>query len=365
MIEFKEKINYLYEATEYLCRRDNGKSICTKLLEAKRDSKNMPNIPFASLEGVAKLESLLDEHIVKDEVMVFYFSPLCEDITETGDVISLGKLLLSCPDNAPADYSIDDLIAFYREASTNDIIKKYASVMTVGCGTGQAFSATNMEEYVKEINEFFGDAEAKWRLIDIVVNPIPHMERLRSLLQTTSELIKKNEVLYADSISLTNQNLKKEDIIKRLKKMNIVLPKNTENVIIYPSLFLFNAVFVSFSENGPVRVYFGVFVDSIFKIRNMQNSAQIYASALKVLSDKNRLETLHSLRDSSSYGQELSERYGITRNAMYYHLDKLVQLGFVDCTITDYKTFYVMNKENVYSFIERVKKYLLGDWKPQ
>ena len=37
MIEIKKKINCVFEAAEYLCRRGSGKSICTKLFEAKRD----------------------------------------------------------------------------------------------------------------------------------------------------------------------------------------------------------------------------------------------------------------------------------------------------------------------------------------
>ncbi len=365
MIEFKKKINCTYEAAEYLCRRGNGKSVCTKLLEAKRDSGNMQDIQFASLDGVARLETILDEQIPKNETMERYFSPLYPDVTETGDVISLGRLLLSCPDKAPADYTVNDLINFYEEVSLDDRVQKYVSVMTVGCGTGQAFSAENMEEYVKEINEFFSDVETKWNLIDIVVNPVVHIKRLMPLLQATSQLIAENEPLYADAISCTERVFSQGDIVERLKEMNIVLPKNIDDVIVYPSLFLFNGVFVAFPQEGPTRVYFGVFVDSVFKIRNFKNSAQVYASAMKVLSDKNRLETLRALRDNTSYGQELSACFDITRNAMYYHLEKLVQLGFVDCTITDYKTFYTMNKNNVYSFLNDVRRYLLGDWKPQ
>ena len=365
MIEIKKKINCVFEAAEYLCRRGSGKSICTKLFEAKRDCGNMTNIPLALFEGAEKLEAILDERVPKNETTELYFSPLYPDVTGTGDVISLGRLLLSCPDEAPNDYTIDDLINFYEKASLDDRVQKYVAVMTVGCGTGQACSAHNMEEYVKEISEFFSDAETKWNLIDIVVNPIPHIKRIMPLIQTTAQLIAENEPLYADIVCCTERVCSQGNIIERLKEMNIVLPKDIDDVVVYPSLFLFNAVFVAFPQEGPIRVYFGVFVDYVFKIRNMKNSAQVYAGTMKVLSDKNRLETLRALRDSVSYGQELAERFDITRNAMYYHLDKLVQLGFVDCTITDYKTFYTMNKANVYSFIERVRQFLLGDWKPQ
>ena len=97
MIEIKKKINCVFEAAEYLCRRGSGKSICTKLFEAKRDCGNMTNIPLALFEGAEKLEAILDERVPKNETTELYFSPLYPDVTGTGDVISLGRLLLSCP----------------------------------------------------------------------------------------------------------------------------------------------------------------------------------------------------------------------------------------------------------------------------
>lgn len=75
MIEIKKKINCVFEAAEYLCRRGSGKSICTKLFEAKRDCGNMTNIPLALFEGAEKLEAILDERVPKTRQRNFIFLP--------------------------------------------------------------------------------------------------------------------------------------------------------------------------------------------------------------------------------------------------------------------------------------------------
>ena len=125
MIEIKKKINCVFEAAEYLCRRGSGKSICTKLFEAKRDCGNMTNIPLALFEGAEKLEAILDERVPKNETTELYFSPLYPDVTGTGDVISLGRLLLSCPDEAPNDYTIDDLIDLAPVAIASPALERF------------------------------------------------------------------------------------------------------------------------------------------------------------------------------------------------------------------------------------------------
>ena len=112
-----------------------------------------------------------------------------------------------------------------------------------------------MEEYVKEISEFFSDAETKWNLIDIVVNPIPHIKRIMPLIQTTAQLIAENEPLYADIVCCTERVCSQGNIIERLKEMNIVLPKDIDDVVVYPSLFLFNALFRRRGRSGFISAY--------------------------------------------------------------------------------------------------------------
>ena len=49
---------------------------------------------------------------------------------------------------------------------------------------------------------------------------------------------------------------------------------------------------------------------------------------------------------------------------MYYHIEKLMSIGLVDCKVTEYKMLYTMNKLNVYNQLTAFRDALLQGWKP-
>ncbi len=152
---------------------------------------------------------------------------------------------------------------------------------------------------------------------------------------------------------------------KKFQSMNIDIDlSNYNEICIYPSIFLFNGLNLNISSSGDVRIFIGVFVDKIFEIRMQRDMAESYITMLKVLSDGTRLKALHEMCDKYSYGQELAERIGGTRNAMYYHLEKMMSIGLIDCKVTDYRMLYTMNKRSVYDKLTALRDYLLNGWTP-
>lgn len=153
------------------------------------------------------------------------------------------------------------------------------------------------------------------------------------------------------------------DFNARLIEMNIII-ENDHDTIVKPSLFLFNGIRLHLGVEGANSLFMGVFIDSIFEMRSRLVDAESYLSMLKTLSDGTRLRVLKSLYNRYSYGQELADELGGTRNAMYYHIEKLMSIGLVDCKVTEYKMLYTMNKLNVYNQLTAFRDALLQGWKP-
>ena len=86
---------------------------------------------------------------------------------------------------------------------------------------------------------------------------------------------------------------------------------------------------------------------------------------MKMLSDPTRFKVLHELCDRESYGQELADKYGGARSAIYYQLDKLLSFNLIDLKMTEYRNLYTMNKQNVYDKMNAIRDYLLNGWKPE
>ena len=84
-----------------------------------------------------------------------------------------------------------------------------------------------------------------------------------------------------------------------------------------------------------------------------------------MLSDRNRFKILHELCGRESYGQELADKFGGARSGIYYHLEKLLGYGLSDVRMTEYRTLYKMNRQNVYDNLTALRDYLVDGWKPE
>ena len=84
-----------------------------------------------------------------------------------------------------------------------------------------------------------------------------------------------------------------------------------------------------------------------------------------MLADNTRFNVLHELCDSSSYGLVLAEKFDVTRNAMYYQLEKLVGYGLLSLEFDERRLMYTMNKKAVFEKLTALRDYLVNGWKPE
>lgn len=92
---------------------------------------------------------------------------------------------------------------------------------------------------------------------------------------------------------------------------------------------------------------------------SLQDETTRVHEAIKLLGDRTRFDILCYLRDRSAYGQELSDRFGLARNTIHHHMNKLLNAGLVTCTVDGSRVYYAMDRENLSVLLAQQQALLL------
>ena len=361
------KIVPLFDAVVYLSKRFCPNRISQSI---KRMITGHPDMQINSLtccERYILLESELDKKFEQDNTMLYYFTPLKTVHPNNSAAISLGSLLLSNISTIPSLDSYDDIIDYYSLEKQDEIFNRYRDnslepfIPTPGEG------CNNLQEFIQIINSIFEKPEDKWAIIDVVSNPVFHLEKLKSLVCAIADYISDASNLFINDIEeLISSFNSKHDLRDILSSLNIDLGSVTlERITFHPSIMMFNGMSITVLGPDQVRIFSGIYMNHVVGSRNNQLQIDSFVPMLKALSDGTRLKALKEMLDKYSFGQELAEKLGGSRNAMYYHLEKMVSIGLIDCKVTEYRMLYTMNKRNVYDKLTALRDFLVDGWKPE
>ncbi len=182
--------------------------------------------------------------------------------------------------------------------------------------------------------------------------------------------------------------IEQNDILHFLtSSLNYDLGSGYEEIIVCHSIL--NPSNISFSlDNDNIYknvIKIGVLFNDKFTIETRVNSnhLEVYQN-LKLLGDKSKFDILVSIKDTSAYGQELSEKFNLSTSTISHHMTALINARFVlsekfnlsTSTISHHMTalinarfvkvekknnriYYSMNKDILENFLNEVNNLLL------
>ena len=123
-----------------------------------------------------------------------------------------------------------------------------------------------------------------------------------------------------------------------------------------PFLFGMDTCLTSDESAGVVQVYCGILRDELLTMLSGQTPVQeaVY-DAYKLLGDRTRFDILCYLRGRSAYGQELSAHFGLSRNTIHHHMNKLLSYGLVRCTTAGNRVYYSLDAQAISLLLDRQK----------
>lgn len=364
---FIDAVNPFFEACEYLAKRFSTKRIADAIAELKPSNEIMHNNIWALYEQVAKIEQELDDAVEATDTLKYYFTPM-ETIEKRaeGSPLSLGSVLLSCFQLKPDEMSLDGLRQFYSTASQATVLARFHSQMLTSSLYGDIKeTCSDMNGFMAYIDSVLVRPEEKWKVMDLAANPIKHLDMLYDTVTAITKLIESKSADYSDLIKMEKTDLDNGGS-EMLFELFDIKPQSVSRVCVIPSLLSFSGAALICAEDSesPLHIYLGVYALKVLELRGSKENILVYINLIKALSDNTRFKALYEMQNKYSYGQELAEMLGSSRNAMYYHLEKLLSIGLIELKMTDYRMLYTMNKKAVYDKLTALRDFLVGGWTP-
>ncbi len=369
-MQYYPEIVPLFDAYIYLCERFTNYRTAERIEYYRSRLTSDPR--WAYYERIIELQNYLDEQIEVDELFKRYFSPLkTKEALSERRPITLGGMLLYPFPGMEYPFSFDRLVEHCKNAPQHELLECY-----YGCTLAPFFndscelSELNMSTVISSVNSILVEAEDKWAVIDCISNPIEHLEKLRPLTMRAISLISEKAVELSDFIAQEMGRFCAADRVYRNldEIMNTkTKAKDFSDAKLFASLLSFNGVDLSYKLESLEfnRAILGIGLNMVVERRKARENDDAYIKLLKMLSDQNRFRILHELCNKESYGQELADKFGGARSGIYYHLEKLLGYGLLNVNMTEYRTLYTMNKQNVYDQLTALRDFLVDGWKPE
>ena len=355
-----------FEASLYLSKRFSRTRTSHEIQKGRSKKDSVPNYDFTCIEKIAELERDLDMEFEVTELMMHYFKPLKLKEERSSDPISIGAMLLISPCLLLEDATIDTIIEYYSENTQEDYFSDYFKSYLLPIGIGDKKHPT-LNDFMQLANELLADPEEKWAFVDAAMNPIEHLQKIKPLVSAVTEFIRKRCAEFDPLVRHIGEFVASTaDRNTLFIEMIHFTESEMEASIVFPSLFLFSEVILThYSDRSDPVIMLGCYIDVLIKYRKQSHSPETHIALLKALADNTRFNVLHELCDNSSYGLALSNKFGITRNAMYYQLGELVGYGLISTEYDERRIMYTMNKKALFEKLTALRDYLVNGWKPE
>ena len=131
--------------------------------------------------------------------------------------------------------------------------------------------------------------------------------------------------------------------------------------VLRPFIFGMDTSLASDEVRGVVPIYCGVGRDELLEMLAVQTPVQedVY-KAFKLLGDRTRFDILCYLHSRSAYGQELCNHFGLSRNTIHHHMNKLVACGLVRCATDGNRIYYSADQDAITRLLDQQKQLFAG-----
>lgn len=145
-----------------------------------------------------------------------------------------------------------------------------------------------------------------------------------------------------------DQKIRTEGADAYLSRTSRLVPAEGMEYQLRPFLFGMDTGLTSQLLSGDTCVYCGILREELLDMLSGQVSPRdsVY-EAFRLLGDRTRFDLICYLRDHVAYGQELSAKFGLSRNTIHHHMSKLSATGLVRCTTNGNRVYYSLDEDMV------------------
>ena len=360
----KKDINYYSESLDLLKLMTNNFSFEDLKNRLKRNYPLCNDYTSTVIDIISRVATKVFSNLdFSKERLDFFFKDLNLNDLSIADILLLNQ-------NRFLDISLEEQMALIKNLSYKEKIYNFAQLLSSNDIAGTELKNTEIasfEELVSLISSLDTSIENKWNIQLAFLNIDSLIEELSSILNTCTLELKKYDKelskLTKDFIDYWEPFIEQNDILHFLtSSLNYDLGSGYEEIIVSHSIL--NPSNISFSLDNDNKnknvIKIGVLFNDKFTIETRVNSnhLEVYQN-LKLLGDKSKFDILVSIKDTSAYGQELSEKFNLSTSTISHHMTALINARFVKVEKKNNRIYYSMNKDILENFLNEVNNLLL------
>ncbi|WP_167954906.1 winged helix-turn-helix domain-containing protein [Anaerosporobacter faecicola] len=279
--------------------------------------------------------------------------------------LTYGSLAM-CWNPIHLDYGMEEYADLIKNQSERDKYKAFMDVMEPeeeNCL--EEDEVYNLESLVTYLENTSLDSEICFEILKIYKNRESYFERLRLLIDKGIQLMKdcQQEIFYLEKefVSYWAEKEKEKSIIARLQdELNVQWIHSAKETILTMTIINLSRVTITLEDTHDMAkevITMGAVLNTNLATTLPVVSKDKLLKIGKVLADKSKLEILELVSKKASFGKEIAADLKLSTPTISYHMNTLVEVGFVKVEVLSGRIYYSMDLNKIKDNLDKIKAY--------
>lgn len=354
-MQYFDKINPLLEVVAYLGRKATGNT--WDLMESKILSKAIAPSPAfnEAMQHLKTVTAQLDAVSVPEDVLQMFHNLEGFPRNTIGSASKAFFLLYGFMEHYDGDFSA--LVQRAQEMPRQE--RAYHLALALNMEEECPPDGLDEDAFLKMVLSLSIPDTAKVAVMETYRDFPRLMARLSNSLSRLLKTISKNVAVLEQLCGILRQKIEADGGEEYLRRTSSFTPAQGVRYHLRPFVFGMDTDLTSDCGDSSVCMYCGILREELLEMLSSQRSTKdSIFDAYRLLGDKTRFELICYLSEHSAYGQELSQRFDLSRNTIHHHMSKLSDCGLVRCTADGNRVYYTLNRDTVKQLLEYQKELL-------
>lgn len=211
------------------------------------------------------------------------------------------------------------------------------------------------------------DKDIKWEVIKIYNNQETAYKEVSGILTEVMTIFEEKfreqiRTLEMECYDYWTDFQKEKDIIATINDKLKISWESDKETIIVPLLFLPYGITLSVTEpdycdKDIIRI--SVMIDANFIMNDRKLTKEDVVNTGKLLSDKSKVDILEFISKKPCYGKEIASELNLSTATISYHVNALLQIGFVKADVNSNKVYYSIDRDRIAAYLEDIKDFFV------
>lgn len=362
-MEYLNRPNLLLEALAYLGRRASG-STWERVEQRIRQRRIVPEPAFQrAFRELKALTARLDAQLVLDDAAVQRLFGNLEGFPyNTIGSYSVGFLLFF-PALTDSPQDLDLLLARLQALAPEQVAYHIAAELELTDGCGR--SSMPDREFLDAVLALSVPDASKVALLNACRHSRQLLGEAADCLRPVLQALEAQADALAALADVLRCDIAAQGCEGYLAQFSRLEPAPGISYCLRPFVFGMDTNLMADPADGVACVYCGILRKDLLNMLSGQAPVRdnVY-EAFRLLGDRTRFDILCYLKGRSAYGQELSTRFGLSRNTIHHHMNKLIGYGLISCTTDGNRIYYSLDSDAVKALLRRQYALFCGEPEP-